>query len=167
MFGTGTPQFAACQQQLTMNTETLSVPDNLDSLKPVRDFVKNAAEAAGLEKKSAYKLVLAVDEVVANIILHGYQEAGLTGEITVERTVHPDHLRIDLYDSAAPYNPHEREDPDHLDRPLEDRPIGGLGVYLARQGADRMHYEHVDGRNHNTFIVLRTETAGVPAVSEG
>ena len=150
-----------------MNKDTLTVPDSLDSLKPVRDFVKHAAEAAGLEKKSAYRLVLAVDEIVANIILHGYQEAGLSGTVTVERDVQADHLRIDIYDNAAPYNPHEREDPDHLEKPLEDRPIGGLGVFLARKGTDHMRYEYVGGRNHNTFIVQRTEAAGVPAAAEG
>jgi serine/threonine-protein kinase RsbW len=154
-------------KQVAMNTDTLTVPDSLDSLKPVRDFVKRAAAAAGLDKQSAYRLVLAVDEVAANIILHGYQEAGLTGTVTVEYTVHGDHLRIDLYDNALPYNPHEREDPDHLDRPLEDRPIGGLGVYLARIGTDRMLYEYVDGRNHNTFIVQRTAEAGTPAAAAG
>jgi anti-sigma regulatory factor (Ser/Thr protein kinase) len=138
-----------------MTTDTLTVPGSLESLKAVRDFVKRAAGEAQLDKQSAYRLVLAVDEIVANIVIHGYDEAGLHGDIEVGFSIAPDRLRIDLFDRALPYDPNLHRTPDNLDEPLENRPIGGLGVYLARQGTDDFQYEHVDGRNHNAFIVKR------------
>ncbi|MFM7580154.1 MAG: ATP-binding protein, partial [Microcystaceae cyanobacterium] len=61
--------------------ETLTVPGTLDSLAPIAEYVMAVATEAGLEKKAVYKLRLAVDEMASNIIIHGYEEAGLTGEI--------------------------------------------------------------------------------------
>ena len=56
--------------------ESLTVSGTLDSLKTIAAYVLSAAENAGLEKKPAYKLRLAVDEIATNIIVHGYEEAG-------------------------------------------------------------------------------------------
>ncbi len=46
------------------------MPGILDSLEPIRGYIKQAAAAANLEKKSTYRLILAVDEIATNIILH-------------------------------------------------------------------------------------------------
>jgi anti-sigma regulatory factor (Ser/Thr protein kinase) len=48
-----------------------------------------------------------------------------------------------------------RPEPDDLDAPLENRVIGGLGVYLAIRNVDNFMYRHEDGRNHNIFVVKR------------
>ncbi|MCX6018304.1 MAG: ATP-binding protein [Chloroflexi bacterium] len=138
-----------------MDTENLTVPGNLDSLKAVREFVKRATGSAGIDKQRAYKLTLAVDEILANIVIHGYDEAGRSGDVEISYHVEEDRLRVDLYDCGIPYDPTQNDTPAHLDKQLEDRPIGGLGVYLARQGTDDFIYEFVNDRNHNTFIVNR------------
>jgi serine/threonine-protein kinase RsbW len=61
--------------------ESLTVPGTLDSLKAIANYVMAAAEKAGLEKKEAYKLRLAIDEIASNIIIHGYEEADRSGNI--------------------------------------------------------------------------------------
>lgn len=133
--------------------EPLKLPGTLDSLGAIAQYVMEAAKTAGLEKKAAYKLRLAVDEIATNIITHGYEEAGLTGDILCLAEIKPERLTIILEDWGTPYDPTQNPDPEMTDLPLEDRPMGGLGVYLALDGVDEFHYEWVNDRNRNRFVV--------------
>jgi anti-sigma regulatory factor (Ser/Thr protein kinase) len=142
-----------------MTYQSITVPGQLDSLTTIREFVKRASAEAGLTKQRAYRLMLAVDEIAANIVIHGYDEAGRQGDIEAGFDVDDERLRVHLFDRAIPYDPNQHSKPDHLNRPLEDRPIGGLGVYLAREGTDDFLYEFVDDRNHNIFVVNRIPTS--------
>jgi anti-sigma regulatory factor (Ser/Thr protein kinase) len=133
----------------------------LQSLGPLRTFVKEAAAACGLEPKAAYGLMLAVDEIATNIVTHGFQEAGLTGDFTVHCQVDSGRLRIVLEDEAAAFDPRSRDLPtqEELARPLEDRSAGGLGIFLTVQGVDRFDYQRREGRNVNIFeLVLPSGT---------
>ncbi len=141
----------------TCAMETLTVPGNLDSLEPIRGYIKQAAAAANLEKKSTYRLILAVDEIATNIILHGYEEANLSGEITLIADIASDKLRITLVDSAIPYNPTLQAAPPDLGFEIEDRAIGGLGVYLTLKSLDGFEYEYKNNQNHNIFIMHRPQ----------
>ena len=132
--------------------EPLTVPGNLDSLSAIGQYIVAASADAGLEEKAAYKLRLAVDEVTTNIILHGYEEAGLQGNVYLEAHKDEKSLRIVVEDTAVPYDPTQKSPQDDLDVPLEERQIGGLGVYLAIQGVDAFKYERVGDRNRNIFI---------------
>ena len=92
--------------------------------------------------------------------MHGYAEAGLTGDVEVRAEIDEEELRLYLEDSAMPYDPLEQPPPDGMDLPLEERALGGLGVYLAIDGVDEFRYERVDNRNRNIFTVRRpTATA--------
>ena len=135
--------------------ETFVVPGTVESLGPIREFVRSKAAEAGLDKKRTYRLQLAVDEIAANIALHGYEEQGLVGDIEVQAEVGPDRLTITLVDSAIPYDPYSRVMPSDLDAPLQDRAIGGLGVFLAINNVNEFLYRFNDGQNHNIFVVQR------------
>ena len=135
--------------------DTFVVPGTVESLGPIREFVRSKAAEAGLDKKRAYRLQLAVDEIAANIALHGYEEQGLVGDIEVQAEVAPDRLTITLVDSAIPYDPYSRVMPSDLDAPLQDRAIGGLGVFLAINNVNEFLYRFNDGQNHNIFVVQR------------
>jgi serine/threonine-protein kinase RsbW len=139
--------------------EALTLPGTLDALKAIRDYVFAAADASGLDKKRAYRLGLAVDEIATNIVIHGYTEAGLEGSITVEAQIRDADLTIILQDNAIPYNPLLQGAPAGLDARLEDREMGGLGVFLAFRNVDKFDYEYVNGCNRNIFVVNR----GTPA----
>jgi serine/threonine-protein kinase RsbW len=139
--------------------QPLNVPGTLDSLSVIGQYVNEAALAAGLDKKIAYRLRLAVDEIATNIIIHGYQEAGLTGEVLVLSKMDKAALTITLEDTSAPFDPRKLVRPDHIDKPIEERPIGGLGIYLAMENVDKFDYEYVNKRNRNIFIVNRPPAA--------
>ena len=138
--------------------ESLNVPGTLDSLDEIASFIKQATEAAGLDKKAIYQLRLAVDEIATNIIVHGYEEAGLTGDLQLSFEINEKTLTITIADVANPYNPYDHILPNQEDlkQPLEQRQIGGLGIYLVLQGVDNFVYERVDNQNHNIFIMNRS-----------
>lgn len=141
--------------------EPINLPGNLASLEIIRDYVRGAADEAGLDRKRSYRLRLAVDEIATNIITHGYDEAGYDGDIDVRADISDQELTIVLEDTAIPYDPHASDNPDDLDAPLEDRDIGGLGVFLAIQYVDEFRYERIADRNRHTFIMkANSSTAG-------
>ncbi|WP_272819373.1 ATP-binding protein [Scytonema hofmannii] len=136
--------------------EQLTVPDSLDSLTAIAKYVMAVASTAGLDKKASYKLRLAVDEIATNIIIYGYQEAGRAGVLDLQAEVTEQHLIICMEDTGLPYDSTQTDTPDNLDKPLENRQIGGLGVYLAIRSVDKFIYERIGNRNRNIFIVNRS-----------
>jgi serine/threonine-protein kinase RsbW len=143
--------------------DELRVTAKLEVLSSIGAFVLKAAENAGLDRRAAYRLRLAVDEMATNIVVHGNplehsgdDEIRLTAEVTDQS------LTITLEDRGPEFNPLEHETPEgHISEPMEQRPIGGLGVFLAIRGVDSFLYERVNDRNRSTFIVHR-RPAGNP-----
>jgi len=135
--------------------EILTVPGNLESLSVIAAYVLNAAQSAGLDKKQAYKLRLAVDELVTNVIIHGYQEKGLTGEIELGVQWDASRLNVCIEDTGHPYDPtrHSLPEETELAQSLIQRPQGGLGIYLVLDGVDELRYERVDDRNRSVLTV--------------
>jgi anti-sigma regulatory factor (Ser/Thr protein kinase) len=135
--------------------EALIVPGTLDSLVLIRQYVKQAAAQAGLDRKRSYRLQLAVDEIATNIVNHGYREAGREGDVLVRATLDAKALTVVLEDTAVPFDPRHAARPEQISLPLAARPVGGLGIFLAMEGVDRFDYEFTDGRNRNIFQVNR------------
>jgi anti-sigma regulatory factor (Ser/Thr protein kinase) len=133
--------------------EPLTLPASLDSLSLLRQYVVDAAKAAGLNKEATYKLKLTVDEIATNIISYGYGESDLSGDITIEEEVIGNRLRITLADTGVEFDPRKRKlpDEDELSKPLEEREIGGLGIFLTMRDVDIFDYKRVDNRNYNIF----------------
>lgn len=148
--------------------EPLTVEGTLDSLSPIAKYVLAAAAAAELDKKTSYRLRLAVDEIATNIIVHGYEEAGREGMVVCQAILTDDSLTITLEDTGEFYDPTKQALPDDMDLPMEQRKIGGLGVYLTIQGVDKFTYERLGNKNRNIFVVNRissTTTETVPSSS--
>ena len=135
--------------------EKRSLPAVLDSLAEIRRYVKEAAERAGIEEARAYQLQLAVDEIATNIILYGYKGASASAVISIGSEMSDDALVITLKDWATAFDPRTMQMPEAEDlaRPLEERKIGGLGIFLAIQGVDRFDYRREGDRNFNIFEV--------------
>lgn len=133
--------------------ETLTLPGNLTSLSPIGKYVMETAKEASLDKRAAYKLRLAIDEVATNIIVHGYQEHDLEGDIKIKSDLQDDQLKITLEDTAVAYDPTKQQEEIDVDVPIEERKIGGLGVFLAFDGVDKFLYERDGNINRNILIV--------------
>jgi anti-sigma regulatory factor (Ser/Thr protein kinase) len=88
---------------------------------------------------------LALEEHLTNVMSYGYTGAGRR-EILVRLEVKDGWLLVEVSDDGKEFNPLEQP-PVDLSLPLEQRPIGGLGVHLMRQCMDDLAYERVAGRN--------------------
>jgi len=127
-----------------------------DSLEAIRNYISAFGSAQGLDKGKLYKLCLAVDEIAANIINYGYPLAGINdGTIKVLLERHDTSLTVVLEDNATPFNPLEKNIPtqEDLDKPIEEKPIGGLGILIAKQSVDEFSYQYENGKNRNVFKI--------------
>lgn len=140
-----------------MGTQALTVPAQLDQLAAIRRYVETAGQNAGFDAEAVYNLALAVDEVATNIILHGYEEHGRTGDIAVTAVPTGDGLQVVMEDTGVAFDPGSRPPPgkEELSKPLEERRIGGLGIYLAMSSVDDFQYQRVGAINRNTLTVRR------------
>jgi serine/threonine-protein kinase RsbW len=129
---------------------TLRVPADVKQLALIRRFVEEQARALEVAQPAVYDLVLAVNEMATNIIIHGYR--GGPGEIEVEMRQDGDGVEIRLRDQAPPFDPTRAPIPDTT-LPLHKRPLGGMGIHVTRQIVDAMsHRVLARGGNELTLI---------------
>jgi serine/threonine-protein kinase RsbW len=132
----------------------LCVPAILHSLSLVRRYVADVADQAELDPRRAYRLCLAVDEVITNIVMHGYGAGGRSEHIDVWNWQDGNVLNLVVEDASPPYDPRFDTMPS-LDQNRIEQGLGGLGLFLARINVDNLHYERRHGRNRHTFQVVR------------
>jgi anti-sigma regulatory factor (Ser/Thr protein kinase) len=93
-----------------------------------------------------FKIRLSIEEAVENVVRYAY-DGGL-GWIEVGTELDPEGvmLTILLKDAGIPFNPLEKDDPD-ITQSVEEREIGGLGIFLCKKLMDHIEYKYEDGCN--------------------
>ncbi|NML64392.1 ATP-binding protein [Hymenobacter sp. RP-2-7] len=144
--------------------ERITFAGTLDALDGIRRVVKAQAEEAGLARKPTYNLLLAVDEIATNIITHGYEENNLSGPVDLLTDCSNECFTVVLEDEAPAFDPlhHQLPTDELFARPLEERPIGGMGIHLTIKGVDKFSYEYLGGRNRNIFCMNVPELPPAP-----
>jgi serine/threonine-protein kinase RsbW len=122
----------------------------LKNLAAIREFVQAAAIGLRADPDILHDVILAVDESATNIVMHGYR--GQPGAVEVEVKPEGDALVVCLRDQAPPFDPTQLPSPD-LTLPFDQRPVGGLGVYLTRTLLDEVTYRATpQGGNELTLV---------------
>ncbi|MDR2794683.1 MAG: ATP-binding protein [Holosporaceae bacterium] len=99
-----------------------------------------------------HNIALIVDELVTNIISYAYPGGGEhTFSLTIEKC--DNRVCICLTDGGIPFNPLSCPSPD-VDSPLDERPIGGLGISLVKQLSETIEYARVEDKNQLSIKVL-------------
>lgn len=128
----------------------LVVRAEMRALPEVLDHVDARALEAGLDRGARFDIRLAVEEIVTNIIRHGYDE-GAPGPVEVACASSAGALRVAIEDRARPFDPDSAPPPD-LDSDWIRRRVGGLGRYLAKSVVDDLtHVARDGGGNRWTF----------------
>lgn len=124
----------------------ITVAATLENLDMVTDFINEQLEKADCSMKLMTQVDLAVEEIYVNIAHYAYHPE--VGEAVVRCEVSGDPLQIIIgfEDHGKPYNPLEKEDPD-ITRSAEERPIGGLGIFMVKKLVDDISYEFKNGKN--------------------
>jgi serine/threonine-protein kinase RsbW len=131
----------------------------LESLNDFRQFIKErCANLPGMNNEILYDVQLAVDEACTNIISHGY--AGLDpGSIILDLEVHDDQLSVSLTDFGHSFEPSSAPIPD-VDAPIEERELGGFGLFFIQQSMDEMDYQATEDGNKMTLIKYLSKPVG-------
>ena len=133
----------------------LRIANDLAELSRVAESVEEFCAAEGLPAGSAFKLNVALEELLTNTISYGYTDGG-RHEIAIDIAREGETIVAQLNDDARPFDPLNAPPPD-LESAIEDRRIGGLGVHLVKTLMDDVGYAYRDGRNH---ITLRKNITG-------
>jgi len=128
----------------------LVVRAEMRALPEVLAYVDGHARALGLDAGARFDVRLAVEELVTNIIRHGYGE-GDDGPVEVACAEREGALRVTIEDRARPFDPASAPPPD-LGSDWRRRRIGGLGRHLTRSVVDDLaHQALAGGGNRWTF----------------
>ena len=108
------------------------------------EFITISAEKAGLSRKFILKLQLVAEEAMTNVCSYAYPDGEGIFEIRVESN--SKYLTVTISDEGKPFNPIALSQPD-ISLGIEERPVGGLGVFLMRKFVDEIAYERVNNKN--------------------
>jgi sigma-B regulation protein RsbU (phosphoserine phosphatase) len=124
-------------------TKELTVEASIDKLEDVINFVNSELKRNICPPELQSQIELAVDEVFTNIVDYAYKPA--TGKAVIGIAV-GNEVTLRFEDSGKPYNPLDEAAPD-FSKPLMEREIGGLGVFLVRKFMDTVNYTRVGDKN--------------------
>jgi serine/threonine-protein kinase RsbW len=111
----------------------------------LQDQLETFAQQHGLAARLLHDVQLALEEHLTNVFSYGYDDT-LEHQIKVRVHLTLPELRVEVEDDGSPFNPLERLAPD-IAKPIEERPMGGLGIHMMRKSLDGMEYRRADGKN--------------------
>lgn len=133
---------------------SLHVPASMNHWDKVMDFIAEHADVYLSNQGTIYKLRLACEEVISNIMRETSDEQEVGGEISlwinlfVMPASTPPILVVRIEDDGPPFDPQLSEERNvNVDWPLSERKIGGLGLFLVQQSCYAAEYHYSDKRN--------------------
>lgn len=136
-------------------TLSMTCRNQVSEIARAAQAVEHFGAANGLPADVVFKVNLALDEVVTNVISHGYQDQN-DHQIDITLTLDGGEVVVRVEDDGRAYNPLDAPRPD-LEADIDARPIGGLGVHIVRTLMDGLEYRREGGRN---VLIMRKRTSG-------
>jgi len=125
-------------------TFELIIGTDIEEIPKVSALLDEGMNTYGFNSEEILDTQLAVEEAITNVINHGYKKPG--GEIKVSCRISPDRIEVQITDAAPRFDPLSVPEPE-LDTTIEDREVGGLGVFLIRKVMDETSYRYENGKN--------------------
>jgi len=124
----------------------LRVSADSEALGKVESFIAKFAARQGLGTDDTARLAIVLDELLSNVMKHGGQDRSRPGTAEIALGLDGTRLTIEFVDSGPPFDPFVQPTPD-LALPLEERPVGGLGIHILRSLVEEARYQRLDGCN--------------------
>lgn len=115
-----------------------------DKCAEIVEYIMSAPEIPASDELQ-FKIRLCAEEAVENIVRYAYNNGAGYLEVAVE-LIENSIIQISLTDSGKPFDPLAKPDPD-ITLSLEEREIGGLGIFLCKQMMDKLEYKYENGCN--------------------
>lgn len=136
---------------LVEHERELILHNDIQQIPLLAAFVKDVSELAHIEWGEALSLNLALEEAVTNVMMYAYPE-GTDGLVEIKAIIRKDSLEFIVADSGMPFDPTAAPAAD-ISLDVEDRPIGGLGIFLVRNIMDEVQYTRSEnGKNILSMI---------------
>lgn len=135
-----------------METSQLVLTNKISELNKLRDFLEDIAEPWDIPPAVSMSVNLALEEAFANIVNYGFTDGG-EHRITFCFKKQDKRLVISITDHGQAFDP-TRQSPPDTSLPAEDRPIGGLGIFLVNKIMDKVEYERKKNTNQLTLTKL-------------
>ena len=123
----------------------LELHNDIKQVSLLAEFIETIAEEKQLDETLAMNLNLALEEAVTNVILYAYPK-GTDGLVDIEAILKEHSLEFIITDSGVPFDPTAAPEAD-VTLSADERPIGGLGIFMVRKLMDEVHYQHLDDKN--------------------
>jgi anti-sigma regulatory factor (Ser/Thr protein kinase) len=140
---------------LASKRHSVSLKNDLSEIELLATTIDSFCQQSGLSSKITHDTHLVLEEVVTNSISYGFDDDALH-MIEVMLELNENELQIVVRDDGRPFNPLEAPPPD-LSLPLEDREIGGLGIFLVRKFMDEVSYAREGSFN---VLAMKKRIAG-------
>ena len=128
-----------------MITRKLVLPNDIETIPQLNEFIDTVAEEVGFDMSLTMSLNLALEEAVVNVMDYAYPD-GQKGDVDIEVTADQQWLTFVISDTGIAFDPTAKEDVDTT-LSAEQRPIGGLGIFLVRQLMDVIDYKREGNKN--------------------
>ncbi len=129
-----------------LRNKIINIKSGVDGMEIMNEQLSKLVKDWEIDDKVAFSMNLALEEIVTNIIDYGYKGED-EYDIVIRFTLEKKKLRIQIKDTAPEFNPLDVKDPDDLDKPLEERNVGGLGIHLVKKFTDNFSYRRSNGKN--------------------
>ncbi len=133
--------------------EKITVEAKVEELNTVLSLVDGILEKHSCPMKTMTQIDIAVEEIFVNIANYAYAPGAGSADIEAGVSGDPAEFVITFYDRGKPYNPLAKEDPD-VTLGVEERQIGGLGIFMVKKSMDKLEYDYKDGQN--IFTIHKT-----------
>ena len=128
------------------NEYEITIEARKDKLDDLMIFIDSHLEEFDCSMKAQMQIDVAVEELFVNIANYAYAPEVGNATIRMIFSDEPGEVTIVFIDSGVPYDPLKKEDPD-ITLSVDERAIGGLGIFMVKKSMDDMFYEYKDGQN--------------------
>ena len=133
---------------------SVTVPGTTEGIRRAAEAFETFISGRDVPQPARRRCLVALDETLSNVVRHGQPAPGES--IVVTFSLFPDHLELELADTAAPFDLLQQPAPDRA-AGVAARPLGGLGIALVRGTMTSVRYERRDGRNVLTLTASLTD----------
>lgn len=127
------------------NSKRISLTNHINELEKIHSTINELASEWEIPEKTATNINLAIEEAFTNIVNYAFNDKK-QHSIEIGFDKKGNEIVITITDDGQPYDPTQKEDP-QTDLPLDEIPIGGLGIFLIKKLMDKVEYQRISDNN--------------------